>query len=255
MNDNSVVEAEVVDVLEEKDGQVWCPEKEQWKSMEVCQACPDRLKCARPPGVDRQAQAKDLDMEIERLKTAIFDNYYDLGQTLREVREGVYYKELGYESMNEYADQKHGFRYRKAAYLIAIVENCEAAGIEKEDVRGIEWSKMKELPELTEENRAGWLKKASDLSVDELKAEVKKSNGEEPREEKIFMGFSFDVAQKEVVDRAFELATLMTGSDVRSYHLQILAEEFISTYGPLDQAATDRFRNLYGSAEPTEGDE
>lgn len=249
MNNDNALEAEVVDVGEEKNEQIWCSVKEQWKSIEVCKTCPDKLKCGKPFGVDRQTQAKELDVGIERLKTAIFDNYYELGQILKEVREGAYYKELGYDSMDEYAEQKHGFRSRKTAYLIAIVENCEAAEIKKEDVRGIEWSKMKELPELTEDNRAEWLKKAAELSVEDLKAEVKKSKGEEPGKEKIFIGFSFDAPQKEVVDRALELVAKMTGSDVRSYHLQILAEEFISTYGPLDQASKNRFENLYGSGE------
>jgi len=247
MNNDSALE--VVNGEKQKVEVIWCSEKEHWKSVEVCMSCPDKLKCEKPFGVDRQTQAEGLDNEIERLKTAIFDNYYGLGQVLREVREGAYYKELGYTSMDEYAEERHGFHYRKAAYLIAIVENCEAAEIKKEDVRGIEWSKMKELPALTEDNRAEWLKKAADLSVEELKAEVKKSKGEEPGKEKIFIGFSFDAAQKEVVDRALELVAKMTGSDVRSYHLQILAEEFISTYGPLDQASINRFENLYGSGE------
>lgn len=249
MDTNSALEVEVVGEEERQNGKIWCSEKDHWKSVEVCMSCPDKLKCEKPFGVDRQTRAKGLDDEVERLKTAIFDNYYGLGKVLREVREGTYYKELGYGSMDNYAEQRHGFHYRKAAYLIAIVENCEAAEIKKEDVRGIEWSKMKELPELTEENRGDWLKKAAELSVEDLKAEVKKSKGEEAKGEKIFMGFSFDAAQKEVVDQALLIAEKMSGSDVRSYHLQILAEEFIATYGPMDEASINRFENLYGSEE------
>ena len=239
-----------LEVVSEK---VWCDAKGQWKNVEVCQNCPERMKCLKPSqGGTRQSEAETLDTEVERLKIAISDNYYELGVILREVREGMYYAELGYTCMDDYAERRHGFRYRKAAYLIAIVENCEAAEIKKEDVRGIEWSKMKELPELTEDNRKEWLEKASEMSVEDLKVEVKKSKGEKSIEKKIFMSFSFDASQKEVVDRALEMAAKMTGSDVKSYHFQILAEEFISTYGPMDQASISRFENLYGPAEPSE---
>ena len=84
---------------------------------------------------------------------------------------------------------------------------------------------------------------------------MKKSKVEEHKGEKIFMGFSFDAAQKEVVDQALLIAEKMSGSDVRSYHLQILAEEFIATYGPMDEASINRFENLYGSGESIEDGE
>jgi predicted HicB family RNase H-like nuclease len=243
----------VVDAEKENSQTLWCPKKECYIHRKICNACPDNASCheyAKFSGKlseeNRRKRAVALDQEIESLKTSIFDSYYVLGEMLREIREGIYYKELGYQSLDEYAEKRHGFRYRKAAYLIAIVENCEAADLTKEDVRGIEWSKMKELPELTEENRAEWLKKATEMSVEDLKNEVKKSKGEESKEKKIFMSFSFDVSQKEIVDRALDLAAKLTGSDVRSYHLQVLAEEFISTYGTMDEASISRFNDMYG---------
>lgn len=228
--------------------QIWCEIKGYRITSEICIRCEDKSSCkeyAVFSGENRMEKAKALDKEIETLKVSIFDSYFVLGQTLREVREGMYFKELGFDTLDQYADARHGFKYRKAAYLIAIVENCEAAGLTKEDVRGIEWGKMKELPELTENNRADWLKKAAELSVEDLKGEVKKSKGEDPPEKKITMTFAFAEGQKEVVDRALEIAARLTGSEVKSFHLQILAEEFLSTYSTEDHAAVARFNNLY----------
>ena len=227
---------------------IWCPKKEFQIQSELCDRCDEKNTCSeyiRLSEEDRTEKANALDKEIESLKVSVFDSYFGLGQTLKEVREGMYYKELGFLSLDEYADKRHGFRYRKASYLIAIVENCEAAGLTKEDVRGIEWGKMKELPELTEDNRADWLKKAAELSVEDLKGEVKKSKGEDLPEKKITMTFAFAEGQKEVVDRALEIAARLTGSEVKSFHLQILAEEFLSTYSTEDHAAVARFNNLY----------
>lgn len=230
---------------------IWCPKKECRTHREVCQACSDNASCpeyAKLFGENRHKRAEALDQEIESLKTSIFNSYFELGEMLKEIREGMYYKELGYQSLDEYAEQRHGFRYRKAAYLIAIIENCEAAGLTKEDVKGITWSSMKELPELTEENREGWLKKAAELSVEDLKAEVKKSKGEDPPEKKIIMTFSFAEGQKEVVDRALEIAARLSGSDIKSYQLEIIAQEFLSAYNTEDEAAMNRFNNLYMGA-------
>lgn len=243
---------------EKTNSSVWCKENGHQKDSDVCAVCEQRAGCeeyAKFLGIDRQARALVLDTDIEILKISIFDTYYQLGESLREMRDGIYYRELGYDSLDEYAEAKHEFRYRKAAYLISIVENCEAAGVMKDDVRGIEWSKMKELPDLTEDNRADWLKKAAKLSVEELKAEVKKSKGQEPKEKKLHMAFAFDEAQKELVDRALNLAAKLTGSKIKSFHLQVMAEEFIATYESEDEASMARFNDIYGGGEDKDAKE
>ena len=248
VEDNSEMVPEAVEE-EEKQGTIWCPNKGHQKNTGVCKECESRLECVpycEFRGIDRHGVAEALDVEISRLKTSVFDTYYELGQTLRKIRDGAFYKELGYGSLDDYADKKHGFRYRKAAYLIAIIENCEAAGIPKEDVRGIDWSKMKEIiPTLTEENRAEWLKKAATLSVKDLHEEVKKSMGEEPGEKKISIVFALSKEQKDLVDSALEIAAKLSGSSVKSFHLEILAQEFLATYNDNDSSA-ERFKNAHG---------
>jgi hypothetical protein len=256
-NNSGEEEILVPDVVDdnEKADYAWCPKKECRVQSELCEKCDDKVTCPehiRLSGENRHERAEQLDNEIEELKVSVCDSYFVLGRLLKAVRDGMYFKELGYSNLDEYADDRHGFKYRKASYLIAIVENCEAANLTKEDVRGIEWSKFKELPELTEENREGWLKKAAELSVEDLKAEVKKSKGEDPPEKKITMTFSFAEGQKELVESALDLAAKLTGSQVKSFHLQVLAEEFVATYGSADQAAVARFNNLYMDKEEEE---
>ena len=162
---------------------IWCERDQSRKAIEVCQSCEDRDNCREYQKNlllvkgDRE-KAVVLDEKVMDMKNAIFDTYFDLGLVLKEIRDEGLYRDFGYKDLENYAQKRHGFRKRKAAYLIAIVENCEKAGLGKEDVRGIEWSKMACLPQLTDENRQEWLEKARELTVEELKREVQKDKGE-----------------------------------------------------------------------------
>ncbi|MCK5604855.1 hypothetical protein KAR91_23395 [Candidatus Pacearchaeota archaeon] len=198
---------------------------------------------------ETKKKAVALDDKVEELKNTIFDTYFDLGLALKVMNDESLYREFGYESLEDYAQQRHGFKYRKAAYLIAIVENCWKAQLRREDIRGIEWSKMACLPELTDENRQEWLGKAKDMTVEQLKNEVKKDRGGGESEEKIFLSFSLGAPAKEVVDRALDLAAQLTGSKVKSFHLEVLAQEFIGTYEKMDDASVTRFQSIYGESE------
>lgn len=239
---------------------VWCPKTDGKKAIEVCETCEERTECDEyGKNFQLSAQGKEraiaLDEKVEDLKNAIFDSYFDLGLVLKELRDEGLYREFGYDDLEDYAQQRHGFKYRKAAYLIAIVENCEKASLQKEDVRGIEWSKMACLPQLTDKNRKKWLKKANKMTVEELKNEVKKDRGGTESEEKIFISFSLSASQKEVVDRALDLAAKLTDSNVKSYHLEVLAMEFLGTYEGMDDASVARFQSIYGESEETETEE
>ena len=198
-----------------------------------------------PAGVDRK-KAIVLDGKVEDMKNVVFDTYFDLGIVLKEIRDEGLYREFGYEDLEEYSQKRHGFKYRKAAYLIAIVENCEKVGLSKKDVRGIEWSKMACLPQLTDENRGEWLSKAKEMTVEELKKEAREERGDDEIEEKKFLSFSLSAGQKDLIDRALDLAAKLTGSDVKSYHLEVMAQEFVGTYESMDEAALARFESVYG---------
>lgn len=230
---------------------IWCPKIEGQKNIQVCARCKEKDTCEEYQNhsqvvVRDKKKAIVLDEQIEAMKNTIFDTYFDLGLALKEMRDQRLFREFGYKNLEDYAQQRHGFMYRKAAYLIAIVENCDKAGLKRQDVRGIEWSKMACLPELTDKNRQKWLSKAKDMSVEALKTEVKKDKGEKPTEEKKFLSFALSESQKGVVDMAFDLAAKLTDSKVKSYHLQVLAEEFIATYGTMDDASVARFQSVYG---------
>ena len=244
--------------MEDVSKYVQCEKHEDRRHIDQCRGCDTQCKTywdqtvTLVPG--KKQLAEDLDGQLETMRKGICETYYDMGEVLKQIRDEELFRVFGFKDLEEYAQKRHGFKYRKAAYLIAIVENCLAAGIPKEDIQGIEWSKMKELPVLTDENRKDWLIKARDMSVEELRHEVKKhreggNGGDGEFEEKKSITFSLAPGQKQVVDKALELAARLTGSEVKSFHLQVLAEEFVGTYGSEDQASVDRFRNVYGEGQ------
>jgi len=231
----------------------FCQKQGHRVSKEVCDRCAGQQSCpdhaAQFPEIqeDRRQHATQLDGRIQQLTSNIACSYFDLGLALKDVKEKSYFQELGFKSFPEYVEQRHGFKYRKAQELIAITENCITAKLEKEDVQHIGWTKMAELPKLTQENKSGWIDKAGRLTVRELKTEVKQTKqAPASKDDSVsYITFAFSPEQREVVDRALKIASELTGSEVKSYLFQILATEFIATYGVSDTASQAHFETVH----------
>lgn len=231
----------------------FCQKQGHRVSKEICdrctgqQGCPDLASQFPEIQRDRKQHATQLDNRIQQLTNMLACSYFDLGLALKAVKEENYFQELGFESFPEYVERRHGFKYRKAQELIAITENCISAKLEKQDVQHIGWTKMAELPKLTEENKTGWINKAEKLTVKELRTQVKETKqAPASRDDSVsYITFAFSPEQREVVDRALRIASELTGSQVKSYLFQILATEFIATYGVSDSASQAQFKSVH----------
>lgn len=231
----------------------FCQKHGHQVSKDICDKCKDQPGCAELssqfPAIqrDRKQSATELDGRIQQLTNNIVSSYFDLGLALKSVKEQSYFLELGFVSFPEYVEHRHGFKYRKAQELIAIAENCVSAELKKEDVQHIGWTKVAELPKLTVENKTEWIGKAERLTVRELRTEVKqtKQSPASKDDSTTYITFSFKPEQREVVDRALKLAAELTGSEIKSYLFQILATEFIATYGVTDAASEAHFKTVH----------
>lgn len=231
----------------------FCQKHGHQVSKDICDKCKDQPGCkdlsSQFPAIqrDRKQSATELDGRIQRLASKIVCSYFDLGLALKAIKENSYFQELGFESFPEYVERRHGFKYRKAQELIAITENCISAKLNKEDVEHIGWTKVAELPKLTVENKSEWIDKAERLTVRELRTEVKQTGqSSASRDDSVtYITFSFKPEQREVVDRALKIATELTGSKIKSYLFQILATEFIATYGVSDSASETHFKSVH----------
>ena len=170
---------------------------------------------------------------IVRLKNRLDECYYELGGLLREIFHQQYYLELGYDHFKDYLQETLEFGARKAFYLMAIWEKVNELNIPPKKLRRIGWTKIKEVVRVaTPEDLTVWLGRAEQLTTQELQALIRGNNDEEAA--KPFTVYFYQ-AQREVFERALELAGLMTGSESKGFQAEMIAAEFLATYEPVEE--------------------
>ena len=171
--------------------------------------------------------------KIVQLKARLDECYYELGGLLREIFHQQYYLELGYHHFDDYLQETLEFSTRKAFYLMGIWEKANELNIPPKKLRRIGWTKMKEVVRVaTPEDLAVWLARAEKLTTQELQALIQgKKDEEAPKPFTLY----FYQAQREVFERALEIAGLMTGSESKGYQAEMIAAEFLATYDPVEE--------------------
>jgi hypothetical protein len=125
--------------------------------------------------IENLTKTKALNM-ADRLAEDIEANYFKLGGVLQLVLKQQWFE--GYPSFEAFVAEKFGFAVRKAHYLIAIYSALVEKQIPWEKVAHLGWTKLKDLaPILTLENLDEWVEKASKVTVTELQALIKASQG------------------------------------------------------------------------------
>lgn len=137
-----------------------------------------------------------------------------LGKNLKEMNDGKLYKQLGYESLGDYASESVGLKGRAAYNYISAYESYGEDGLRKYGALGI--TKLTELIRLPPDERAELLddSETAEMSTRELQAridELKKKNEQltfEMREMMCDMGESSDKAQDEKEELEKEIERL-----------------------------------------------
>lgn len=114
--------------------------------------------------------------QAEKLAEDIDTNYFKLGGVLKLIFKEQWYE--GFPSFGAFIGEKFGFGQRKADYLISIYTNLVDKQIPWEKVSHLGWTKLKDLAGiLTLANLDEWVAKATPVTVAELQALIKASNG------------------------------------------------------------------------------
>ena len=124
---------------------------------------------------------------VDELAAVIKRSYVELAELLHEVSRGGYFRELkdksgeNFITIGQYADEHLGWKDRKARYFISIYENLvKEAGVKKEDLAELDWSKASQVARLPEAIRKDpkkmdkWIAKAKTIGHRELEVEVNK---------------------------------------------------------------------------------
>lgn len=153
-----------------------------------------------------------------------------------------------YASFREYVEKEVGMHYRKATYWSAIYNHLAESKVPWEKVKGIGWTKLKEIAEvLTVDNVDEWVKIAQSQTtlqlIETVKASKQKDNPKalEDQASKTVTTITFKVHedQKETVKAAIAKAKDDSGTTVDTAALEFICLDFLG-----GQSMADRLKKM-----------
>ncbi|ATS92308.1 hypothetical protein DLP05_067 [Stenotrophomonas phage vB_SmaS_DLP_5] len=189
--------------------------------------------------IEGLSKTKALNL-ADKLNENIEVDYFRLGGVLKVIYENTWFE--GHESFGAFVADKFGFAERKAKYLMEIYDHLVTKQIPFEKVSGLGWTKLKDLARhLTLENVDEWVAKALPLTVSELQALLKGSNGDAEGTTKVTsdeqtLKFKFKNDQVETVTSALNKAKAEVNTTYDTVALEAICTGYLG--GSVGIAAT-----------------
>lgn len=158
--------------------------------------------------------------------------FVELGEYLCEVRAKQYWRLENLKSFDEFLEKRFPESRRKAYYLMAIHEHLPRQM--RPDLKQMGWTKARELVRVAQVERerfdcAPWVHKANAMPREEFKREVERFLTGKESEPWELLYFKVYKSQLAVIERAFETAGLMLGTDKsRGYCLEMVCADFLA---------------------------
>jgi len=176
---------------------------------------------------------------VSELAENVDYTYFKLGGVLSVIQSNNWYGDEGYETFRSFVETEYGIHYRKAMYLVAIYNGLVDSGVTWDSVKGLGWTKLKELAHLlTPQNVKKWVKVASDLTVLQLIEYIKEQNkgtlekGKDAKDSDAAavssMTFKVHKDQKEVIEEALEKAKGEANTEVNTVALEAICLSYMS---------------------------
>jgi hypothetical protein len=176
----------------------------------------------RPPAIVEQdrSRATQVREQVKQITKSLSKANLEVAELLAEVIDNGYHVQWGFMSFEEYLDDTQiDLSDREVRYRVRIVKGARALNITHDQLLQSKISKLKEIFSLDTEQYADDIRRlvseSVELSLDEVKAEVRRSKGENGEEEFTFRNFyvTREVAT-EVIDPAIEAAKIMGGDTI-----------------------------------------
>lgn len=119
--------------------------------------------------------------KVINLKNEVGKRLYKMGAYLKLIRDKELYKELGYETFNEYIAQPELQFQRSMVYsLIGVyIDFIENEKFQSSDIEKIPYYSLDRIRQFkNDENIKEWICKARELSLSDLSAEIRIAKGE-----------------------------------------------------------------------------
>lgn len=117
-------------------------------------------------------EAIRIDNEIQMWASQINTAVFNIGKNLSIMKERELYRELGYESFDDYTVQKYELKHSQSAKYISVYKNLGEQFILENQSAGIQ--KLYMISQISEEDRESVEADLNDVSVTELKAEIER---------------------------------------------------------------------------------
>ena len=134
--------------------------------------------------LSRHEQAKGLHQQVMTSGALAAENLFDMAKALKDIRDGKFYKELGYRNFEGYCEEMVGMTRRNAYKYISIAEKIKPENVKTSSQIGV--SKLTLIAELSEEKQQEITENVDleAVSVRELKEEINKLKGEKMKAER-----------------------------------------------------------------------
>jgi hypothetical protein len=187
----------------------------------------------------------DLRKEILHLKDSIDKARWRMAEMFFQVHDESIFYRWGYTSWEQYVDSEIGMTVRTAQYLTAmyswfVVEIGSQMSDEAREamiggVRELGWTKARCLVGVAGvDDVSDWIKKAKDMSCDDLTVATKKvlteRQGGDPGEVETMKSFSCRVAEEQltIIVQALETAGIVLESDKRGHALSMICQDYVA---------------------------
>lgn len=182
--------------------------------------------------------AKDAREMVAKLANESEMTMFKVGGVLSVIQANGWFEPHG--TFRDYIENEVGLHYRKALHWVAIYNALVEAQVPWSKVKGIGWTKLKEIAEvLTPSNVEEWVKIAATQTTLQLIETVKSHKAQgapkalEDQSSKTVTTKTFKVHadQKETIEAAIEKAKGVSGTTVDTVALEFICIEYLGSKG------------------------
>ena len=146
---------------------------------------------------------------LSEISKRVVHDFCEMSELLYEAWEYQYHKTLGYDSFQDYTEDRLDVKGRKASFMVQIAKTLKRLNIPWKDVQEVGWRKTAVIaPLLTHDNAQKWIEEAKVTPLAHLSEKVKASKqGREISDEPpIRMTIQLDQDENTIVQAAIEYA-------------------------------------------------